>query len=152
MSEVEDLNVKDIKIPKEQSILWQKWSDVYKNIVDELKNDATSFEEGQSGEEEGEIEEELYQNNIQTILTPFGILPINDSVLASTHFKFWMGHTNFKLRKHHIMDISKINGVESLSVHSPHRFLISIGWLFSDREVMEEIRQKITDILPASKK
>lgn len=150
MSRIEDLNRKDIKIPKEPSILWQKWDDLYKVAVEsaQAEEDKAQLENPESYEDEEDIEafeeeEELYQRPIQTILTPLGILPVNDSVLATTHFKFWMGHTNFRITNKHLLQISKINGVESLSLHSPHRFLISIGWLFSDRDVMKEIKEKI---------
>ena len=80
---------------------------------------------------------------IQTIFTPFGVLPLTEQSLASSYFKFWVGHTNFKITYSFYKIISNIEGVETLDVFSPYRFRISVGKLFRDRDVMNHIRKSM---------
>jgi hypothetical protein len=75
------------------------------------------------------------------------VLPITEETLASKYFKFWVGHTNFKLLNSYIETVGLIEGVETIDVLTPYRFRISIGKLFKDRDVMVEIRKRLLELL-----
>ncbi len=73
-------------------------------------------------------------------MTPFGMMPLTEQSLASNYFKFWTGHTNFKLLKSHIDTIGMVEGVETIDVLTPYRFRIAVAKLFIDRNVMSDVR------------
>ena len=101
---------------------------------------------------EAEIDEILFPetgkiNTIKTVFTPFGMLPLTEQSLASTHFKFWVGHTNFKLIRSFYSVIGRVKGVEAIDIFTPYRFRIAIGKLFRDRDVMSGVRKKMLEHL-----
>ena len=122
---------KNIPIPSGYNVYWEKWVDAYEvDIEAELeekiveKDEFGLFFEGISEEEPQDI------RSIQTIFTPFGVLPLTEHSLASTYFKFWVGHSNFKITAAAHSLISKVEGVESLDIFTPYRF----------RDVMSNIK------------
>ena len=132
---------KNIPIPSGYNVYWEKWVDAYEvDIEAELeekiveKDEFGLFFEGVSEEEPQNI------RSIQTIFTPFGVLPLTEHSLASTYFKFWVGHSNFKITAAAHSLISKVEGVESLDIFTPYRFRIAVGKLFRDRDVMSNIK------------
>ena len=132
---------KNIPIPSGYNVYWEKWVDAYEvDIEAELeektveKDEFGLFFEGVSEEEPQDI------RSIQTIFTPFGVLPLTEHSLASTYFKFWVGHSNFKITAAAHSLISKVEGVESLDIFTPYRFRIAVGKLFRDRDVMSNIK------------
>lgn len=88
---------------------------------------------------------------IQTIFTPFGVMPLTEQSLASSYFKFWVGHTNFKITTSFHKIISDIDGVETLDIFSPYRFRISVAKLFRDRDVMSNIRKSMVSYAKGQK-
>ena len=100
-------------------------------------------------EEEESLYKELSEEemtgfkSIKTIMTPFGMMPLTEQSLASNYFKFWTGHTNFKLLKSHINTISMVDGVETIDVLTPYRFRIAVAKLFIDRNVMASVRNAL---------
>jgi len=144
----------NIPIPSGYDVYWEKWVDAYSR---EMETDAINIVEEFSEEDHGvSFEEELGEEfkkfkNIQTIFTPFGILPLTEHSLASTYFKFWVGHTNFKITPAFYRIISNVDGVESIDVFTPYRFRIGIATLFKDRTVMTQIRQKTIDYIKVTK-
>ena len=140
----------NIPIPSGYDVYWEKWVDAYESDIETIDMTHEKFEEDeksdfgidfQSFEEEDAIE--LPMKTIQTIFTPFGVLPLTEQSLASSYFKFWVGHTNFKITYSFYKIISNIEGVETLDVFSPYRFRISVGKLFRDRDVMNHIRKSM---------
>ena len=132
---------KNIPIPSGYNVYWEKWIDAYEvDIETELeekiveKDDFGLFFEGASEDDPQNI------RSIQTIFTPFGVLPLTEHSLASTYFKFWVGHSNFKITAAAHSLISKVEGVESLDIFTPYRFRIAVGKLFRDRDVMSNIK------------
>jgi hypothetical protein len=130
-----------IPIPRGYNVYWEKWVDAYESDIEEEleeriaeKDEMGLFFEGVSEEEPQNIK------SIQTIFTPFGVLPLTEHSLASTYFKFWVGHTNFKITTAFHSLISKVEGVESLDIFTPYRFRIAVGKLFRDRDVMSNIK------------
>ena len=140
----------NIPIPSGYDVYWEKWVDAYESDIETIDMTHEKFEEDeksdfgidfQSFEEEDAIE--LPMKTIQTIFTPFGVLPLTEQSLASSYFKFWVGHTNFKITYSFYKIISNIEVVETLDVFSPYRFRISVGKLFRDRDVMNHIRKSM---------
>ena len=128
-------------IPSGYDVYWEKWIDAYEADIDmdledkEMEKDEFGlFFEGVPEEEQNSIK------SIQTIFTPFGVLPLTEHSLASTYFKFWVGHSNFKITVSTNALISKVEGVESLDIFTPYRFRIAVGKLFRDRDVMSKVK------------
>jgi|TARA_Y100000310_G_C20700711_1_gene829620 hypothetical protein len=135
----------NIPIPTGYNVYWEKWVDAYETNVEVL--DYEEDEEEIFGDEGLDLsfhapEEDFEKNvkSIQTIFTPFGMMPLTEHSLASKYFKFWVGHTNFAITHAFHSIISNMEGVETLDVFTPYRFRISVGKLFRDRDVMARIK------------
>jgi len=138
----------NVPIPTGYDVYWKKWVDAYDN--DELTHAQKSFEEEIERDsddydntyQDPPVDDELpfFNQHIKTILTPFGVLPLTEHSLASKHFKFWVGHTNFKLWDKYYPVIGDVLGVESVDILTPLRFRIAVGELFQDRDVMDKVR------------
>jgi len=141
-----------IPVPSGYDVYWEKWIDAYTPEETEvvlLDEESLEEDQGISFEEELGVEFKKFKN-IQTIFTPFGVLPLTEQSLASSYFKFWVGHTNFKItpKFHRIM--SNVEGVESIDVFTPYRFRIGIAKLFKDRTVMSQVRKNMVDYIQES--
>ena len=140
--------MQDFSFPTGYEVYWEKWVDVYEQEMDALEEEILrqelleqELEELDDGYSAYNDEPELAPfSKIKTILTPFGVLPLTEQTLASTHFKFWVGHTNFRLLKKHVLMIENVIGVETVDVMTPYRFRISVAKLFKDRDVMSSVR------------
>lgn len=134
-----------IPIPSGYNVYWEKWVDAYETDIETVEEDKV-FDEEESefgiSFESMEDQEEMHQSirSVKTIFTPFGVLPLTEHSLASNYFKFWVGHTNFKITRPFHSIISNIQGVETLDIFTPYRFRISVGKLFRDRDVMGNIK------------
>jgi len=138
-----------IPVPSGYDVYWEKWIDAYTPEETEvvlLDEESLEEDQGISFEEELGVEFKKFKN-IQTIFTPFGVLPLTEQSLASSYFKFWVGHTNFKItpKFHRIM--SSVDGVESIDVFTPYRFRIGIAKLFKDRTVMSQVRENLVNYI-----
>jgi len=132
---------KNIPIPSGYDVYWEKWIDAYEVDID-IDLEDKEVEKDEFGLFFEGVPEEENQNikSIQTIFTPFGVLPLTEHSLASTYFKFWVGHSNFKITVSTNALISKVEGVESLDIFTPYRFRIAVGKLFRDRDVMSKVK------------
>jgi len=139
----------NFEYPKGYDVYWEKWIDIYEqemeeeqSVIEQLKSMDFEF-----SEEEQNLYEELAEEgmpgfkSIKTIMTPFGMMPLTEQSLASNYFKFWTGHTNFKLLRSHIDMIGMVEGVETIDVLTPYRFRIGVAKLFVDRDVMSNVRK-----------
>jgi hypothetical protein len=131
----------DFVFPKDNEVFWEHWEDAYKVEMDSPVS--LSMKEDEWDDEDDLMEFEGYKAPIKTIMTPFGVLPLTEQSLASSHFKFWVGHTNFKVKKKHLLTISNCEGVESIDVLTPYRFRIAVGKLFKDNQVMSKVRREL---------
>jgi hypothetical protein len=77
------------------------------------------------------------------MITPMGVMPITDNTISTKIFNFWTGHTNFNISKNIANVIQKCEGVESLDVFTRYRLRISIGKVFKDSEVMNNINEEV---------
>jgi len=141
-----------IPVPSGYDVYWEKWIDAYTPEETEvvlLDEESLEEDQGISFEEELGVEFKKFKN-IQTIFTPFAGLPLTEQSPASSYFKFWVGHTNFKItpKFHRIM--SNVEGVESIDVFTPYRFRIGIAKLFKDRTVMSQVRKNMVDYIQES--
>lgn len=140
-------------------ILWQKWTNPYESPHEEgslledlqekdLEDNWDSYqdipeeasEEYEQSEESSEI---VYRKNTKAIITPMGIIPMDETTACTKIFKFWIGHTNFNISEKINNLIENVNGVEILDIFTRYRFRIAIGQAFKDREVMQAIQEKI---------
>lgn len=128
----------DVPTPTGPDIYWEKWVDAYEEQLDALE-----LEEEEAHEEEMFVEKLSPLPHIPTIITPFGIMPLTEQSLASQHFKFWVGHSNFKLTDNVYHIVGDTPGVETLDILTPYRFRIAIGKMFVDRDVMSTVRTNL---------
>tara|TARA_R110000751_G_scaffold91721_1_gene179830 strand:- start:2001 stop:2441 length:441 start_codon:yes stop_codon:yes gene_type:complete len=139
------------KYPQEHEVYWEKWVDAYESEMDEIDRAIEEFEDlaGLEYEIDHETMEKLESManvpSIKTIMTPFGMMPLTEQSLASSHFKFWVGHTNFKLLKGHCKTIGSVAGIETMDILTPYRFRIAVAKLFVDREVMSRVRKSLLE-------
>ena len=137
--------------PQEYEVYWEKWVDVYQEEIDEIDQALSEFEDLQ--DLEYDIDPEMMEKlesmanmpSRKTIMTPFGMMPLTEQSLASNHFKFWVGHTNFKLLKKHSKIIGSVEGIESVDILTPYRFRISVAKLFVDRDAMAKVRKALLE-------
>ena len=139
------------KYPQEYEVYWEKWVDAYESEMEEIDRAIEEFEDIASLEYEidpetmEKLESMANMPSIKTIMTPFGMMPLTEQSLASSHFKFWVGHTNFKLLKGHCKTIGSVAGIETMDILTPYRFRIAVAKLFVDREVMSEVRKSLLE-------
>ncbi|HAT66748.1 MAG TPA: hypothetical protein DCS66_19520 [Flavobacteriaceae bacterium] len=134
----------DMPKPSGYDVYWEKW-------IDAFEDEDESFSEAVSEAEQELTHEELLENehlfhevsHVRSIVTPFGILPLTEQTMASKHFKFWVGHSNFKLTKDFYTVIGQHPGIETLDILTPYRFRIAVGKMFTDRDVMIGVRDEM---------
>ena len=137
--------------PQDYEVYWEKWVDAYQSEIDEIDEVLEQFEDLQGLEYDIDPETmeklEAMSNmpSIKTIMTPFGMMPLTEQSLASNHFKFWVGHTNFKLLNAHRKIIGSVSGIETMDILTPYRFRIAVAKLFVDREVMSKVRKSLLE-------
>jgi|MDTC01.3.fsa_nt_gb hypothetical protein len=141
------------------TILWQKWTNPYESpheegsLLEDLQEkdlednwdtyQDTPEETAEEYEQSEESSEIVYRKNTKAIITPMGIIPMDESTACTKIFKFWIGHTNFNISEKINNLIENVNGVEILDVFTRYRFRIAIGQAFKDREVMQAIQERI---------
>ena len=141
----------DIPKPSGYDVYWEKW-------IDAFEEEGESFSEAISEAEEELTNEELLENehlfqevsHVRSIVTPFGILPLTEQTMASKHFKFWVGHSNFKLTKDFYTVIGQHPGIETLDILTPYRFRIAVGKMFTDRDVMIGVRDEMVQYVASA--
>ena len=134
--------------PSGHDIYWEKWMDAFEAAEETL--DTTTFD---SEEEEGYLDSDPelgaeYTDPqqfvpVKGVMTPYGMLPLTDDTLASRKFKFWVGHSNFRLTEDYYGVIGPTEGVETLDILTPYRFRIGVGKMFVDRNVMSNVRDNM---------
>ena len=146
----------DIPKPSGYDVYWEKWIDAFEEGEAELENEITNTEDTLTNEEMLELEEEqIFQfesvSHIKSIITPFGVLPLTEQTMASKYFKFWVGHSNFKLTEAFFKIIGQHPGIETLDILTPYRFRIAVGKMFVDRDVMTGVRDAMVRYVATTK-
>ena len=129
------MNNENMVYPSGYEVYWEPWVDAYSNddyinmqsMFTDIKELGQEDVEEELTQEEMELikeitEQEVFNRPLQTIMTPFGVMPLTDNTLASKRFKFWTAHTNFKIHQYHV-DIldNQCEGVESFDLLTPLR-------------------------------
>ena len=143
----------DIPKPSGYDVYWEKWIDAFEETETELlESDISEIEQALTNEELLE-QENIFQSisHIKSIVTPFGVLPLTEHTMASKYFKFWVGHSNFKLTEVFYKIIGQHPGIETLDILTPYRFRIAVGKLFVDRDVMTSVRDAMVKYVAITK-
>ena len=143
-------------------ILWEKWINPYELSLEEGKLlediNPSDFEEPNwnTYEEKEPNTENLNQNDedlmafkhhTKAIMTPMGMIPLNEQTACTKTFKFWIGHTNFTISEEYKNIIERTEGVETLDIFTRYRFRIAIGKAFQDRDIMQNIQGNLYEKL-----
>ena len=144
----------EIPKPSGYDVYWEKWIDAFEQGEIELENEINNIEGEFTNEELLDLEsQELFQStsHIKSIITPFGVLPLTEQTMASKYFKFWVGHSNFKLTEAFYKIIGQHPGIETLDILTPYRFRIAVGKMFVDRDVMTSVRDAMVRYVDTTK-
>jgi len=160
MSEHSELTVNGelVPYPSGNDVYWEHWVDAYNNegidntkkMIQEIEEETDAMLAGEPVAYNDDFDEEdipFFNPQIKTMMTPFGVLPLTEDSFASKHFKFWVGHTNFKLWEHYYEVIGNVLGVESVDILTPLRFRIAVGKMFQDNEVKEKVKEALLEAL-----
>lgn len=120
-------------------ITFTKWIDPLKAIFDKhKKNKDKGFDDDDSNEFS-----ELYDYNGPAINTIQGIIPLNETTLPSTVFKFYRADTNFFMTNYCRYIIETTLGVETFDLITPYRWRIAVATRFNDADVQDRIRNRV---------
>jgi hypothetical protein len=142
----------DIPKPSGYDVYWEKWIDAFDVEEEQFEEDIAEIEQVLTREELLE-QENIFQSisHIRSIVTPFGVLPLTEQTMASKYFKFWVGHSNFKLTEAFYKIIGQHPGIETLDILTPYRFRIAVGKMFVDRDVMTSVRDEMVRYVATTK-
>jgi len=129
----------------EPVIIWEKWVDPYGNDLDTVEWPGYDNEDIINDDDHNE--NNIKYKKINVIATTMGIIPFNEHTDCTKIFNFWIGHTNFDITKNIAQLLQTINGVETLDVFTRYRFRISFGKAFEDRDIINNINNKIKEFL-----
>ena len=150
------MNGELVPLPSGYDVYWEQWIDAYNNEgVEDSKEMIEEMQEEEMLEDpslhfdsqQNATDIPFFNTQIKTMLTPFGVLPLTEDSFASKHFKFWVGHTNFKLWDHYYEVIGNVLGVESVDILTPLRFRIAVGKMFKDDDVMERVKLALLEVV-----
>ena len=133
----------NLPLPSGYDVYWEKWIDAFEQEDSQLEEEIQEMQELLANEEGIDEDLEIVDHSvshIRSIVTPFGILPLTEHTKASSHFKLWVGHSNFKLTEDFYKVIGQQPGIEALDILTPYRFRIAVGKMFVDRDVMKDVR------------
>ena len=153
-------------------LVWEKWRDPFgdddlkEEIMDNQQYAEEQFleemgiesfehfrkhleEAAENDDDEEEVEEPDMPKDtfspapIKAINTPMGIIPYAEQTASGKIFNFWIGHTNFNITEPIASIIEYCAGTECLDVFTRYRFRVGIGKLFTERDVMADINNRI---------
>lgn len=150
-------------------IVWQKWIDPffgsdYENThetLDDMLEEPEFINDMEANNSEDETDDDIsyedkYDDNfknkikkehIKAIITPMGIIPIEEYSASSKIFNFWVGHTNFSISKPIANIIETTDGIETLDIFTRYRFRIGIGKLFKSSDVMSSVVRNVSEFI-----
>lgn len=99
--------------------------------------------EKQLDEDEDDDEEDI--KKLPALMqTPFGLFRVDDTMNPFKQFKFWLGNTNFKLTSKMVKILNRVDGVETLVFLTHYRFIVGVGKLFKDVDVLKSIEKALS--------
>lgn len=147
----------------QREIKWEKWADPLTTYTEDDKRIRQKLVGEQRNEDyedefdDGDLQEFYTNRFVQAstrgpvIVGPSGIIPLRESNSPGEVFRFWLGHSNFKLSNDDVEKIKEVNGVEAINVFTRHRFRVAIGKAFDEHLVMTEINGLFKQKKPAIK-
>lgn len=143
--------------PTGHDVYWEKWMDAFElaeDVIDNLHADPEEEEGWTETDFDAQAEHQESESlvPIKGVMTPYGMLPLTDDTLASRKFKFWVGHSNFRLTEDYYSIIGPTEGVETLDILTPYRFRIGVGKMFIDRTVMSRVRDNMVEHVKSQKR
>lgn len=121
-------------------ISWEHWNTKELEEGNEKENSEDFYDDGYK-DDKSDIQ--YLQNSLKMIHTPFGIVPKTSKLKPSDRWDCWIGYTDKDITNSIGRKISKIPGVESLSVMGRYTFCIGIGKLFEFSSVRREIENEL---------
>lgn len=79
------------------------------------------------------------------VFSPLGTFHERDPMNPNLHFKFWVGHTNFRITHEDVDNIRFTDGVEMFNIWTPYRFIVAFGEQFQSGEVKQAIEQNVQE-------
>ena len=142
-------------------IVWQKWVDpffgseytyTHETLDDmleepEFSNDLEETDQIDYEEETDMIDNKTNKEHIKAIITPMGIIPVEEYSASSKIFNFWVGHTNFNISKPIANIIENTDGIETLDIFTRYRFRVGIGKLFKAADVMSNVNHNVSSFI-----
>jgi hypothetical protein len=126
---------------QERVIRWKKWHDPFKEFYESFyesdEEDDTPYRDSYERAEEKMAPPRIPSGPV--LSSPMGIIPLTESNIPSSVFRFWMGYTNFDITEPVIQTIENAPGVETLDCITRYRFRISVGKAFKVRGVLNNI-------------
>jgi len=146
---------------KKYMIGWEKWIDPFETEHDPEINEPNNEDEDSTYEEydpmsgmgiDAMLNKHITKHTVPVLMTPAGMLPVNDNIRPSNTFNFWIGHTNFRLTQNVIDIIEKVDGVEILDICTPYRLRLGIGRMFEGNKVKYDILTQVDEYLSYKEK
>ena len=131
---------------KKTIIAWEKWTDPFE-MTTQSESPNTNYEDDSTLSSPSAI---TASNSIPIIMTPVGIIPMNEKNLPGKNFNFWIGHTNFRITKTIARLIEGVDGVEVLDVNTPYRMRLGIAKLFNSSKTKVSICKSVDTYLSSS--
>ncbi len=125
---------------KKPLIIWEKWTNPLFNIHNNAIIDDNDSEEYVDFDND---DTDVKNTPLDIMITPMGIIPLEEIKDCEKIFNFWTGHTNFDISKKIAHLIENTDGVETFDVFTRYRFRVGFGKAFQDREVMGSINTRI---------
>ena len=124
-------------------IAWENWSEIEKELTDDMYTVDEIDDEEQASELEALINNmplsPLISDVKSYIYTPSGQVSCDSKLKPSDRWDCWMGYTNFGITNTIENKIKNIDGIDALKVMSRYSFCIGIGKLFKFTDVRREL-------------
>jgi hypothetical protein len=128
----------------EEKFLEEMGIESFENFRKQLEEAAEHHDEDEEDIEEPENPKDTFAPApIKAINTPMGIIPYAEQTASGKIFNFWVGHTNFNITEPVASIIEHCAGTECLDVFTRYRFRVGIGKLFTERDVMADINNRV---------
>jgi hypothetical protein len=117
-------------------IMWEQWKDPY--CIEEVEESPEEWQEAPTPKN---------NYNGKLLFTPLGVVPLTEESMPSKVFNFWTANTNFNITTKIAEMISKVDGVEVLTVFTRYRFRIGVGKAFDELDVRRSINNHLNTLL-----
>ena len=85
------------------------------------------------------------------VMSPMGPIKMGKLPEMNDVFKFWIGHAKVNLSQDLLEKIQKISGIETLDPITRYRMRIGVGEMFSDEDVLRQVKNTVREFYKAKK-